>query len=257
MSNIKITDLPELTSVTNDDLLIIVDSGNPYVTKKIAWKNIGVPSGAITDAPSGTITYGRRNNQWVDLTAPANLQIRRGTQSEVSGIIPLQGEPVWITDKKVLTVGDGSTSGGIAIGASTFIGYAENTDHYVFQVDDPAQLDPKMQVLLRTAGVYYIKISTVFTRNNYGDFGEGVFFAYFSPYSNVTAIHGIDATDLGDYESENAPITVGASPLGYDKEFTIRTLADNITFGLKLGESEESSGLVTRGNGYMFAIKLS
>lgn len=116
MNNIKITDLPELSSITSDDLLIIVDSGNPYVTKKIAWKNIGVPSGAITDAPSGTITYGRRNNEWVDLTAPANLQIRRGTQSEVSGIIPLQGEPVWATDSKKLYIGDGSTYGGVFVG---------------------------------------------------------------------------------------------------------------------------------------------
>lgn len=116
MKNIKITDLPELSSITNDDLLIVVDSGNPYVTKKIAWKNIGVPSGSITDAPSGTITYGRRNNEWVDLTAPANLQIRRGTQSEVSSIVPLQGEPVWATDSQKLYIGDESTYGGVLIG---------------------------------------------------------------------------------------------------------------------------------------------
>lgn len=119
MSNIKITDLPELTSVTDDDLFIIVDSGNPYITKKIAWKNIGIPSGSITDAPSGTITYGRRNNQWVDITAPANLQIRRGTASEVSGIIPLQGEPVWDTTNKILYIGDGSTYGGIPVSYPT------------------------------------------------------------------------------------------------------------------------------------------
>jgi hypothetical protein len=108
MSTVKITELPSATSITSDDLLIIVDSGNPYVTKKISWGNI--------DAPSGVITYGRLNNQWVDITSPANLQVRRGTAAEVSGIIPLTGEPVWKTDEKTLVVGDGQTSGGIAIG---------------------------------------------------------------------------------------------------------------------------------------------
>lgn len=111
MSNIKITELPEANSITNNDLLIMVDSGNPYITKKILWQNI--------DAPSGDITYGRRNNQWVDLTSPANLQIRRGTSSEVSGIIPLQGEPVWDLTNKILYIGDGSTFGGISISYPT------------------------------------------------------------------------------------------------------------------------------------------
>jgi hypothetical protein len=34
---VKITELPESTSIANDDLLVMVDSGNPYVTKKIAF----------------------------------------------------------------------------------------------------------------------------------------------------------------------------------------------------------------------------
>lgn len=110
-NNIKITELPEANSITSNDLLIMVDSGNPYVTKQIMWKNI--------DAPSGVITYGRRNNQWVDLTSPANLQIRRGTSSEVSGIIPLQGEPVWDTTYNILYIGDESTYGGIPVAYPT------------------------------------------------------------------------------------------------------------------------------------------
>ena len=111
MSTVKITELPSATSITSDDLLVMVDSGNPYVTKKISWGNI--------DAPSGVITYGRRNNQWVDMTSPANLQVRRGTASEVSGIIPLQGEPVWDTTNKILYVGDESTYGGIPVNYPT------------------------------------------------------------------------------------------------------------------------------------------
>ena len=111
MSTVKITELPSATSITSDDLLVMVDSGNPYVTKKISWGNI--------DAPSGVTTYGRRNNQWVDITSPANLQVRRGTASEVSGIIPLQGEPVWDTTNKILYVGDESTYGGIPVAYPT------------------------------------------------------------------------------------------------------------------------------------------
>jgi hypothetical protein len=111
MATVKITELPSVTSITADDLLVIVDSGNPYVTKKISWGDI--------DAPSGVITYGRLNNQWVDITSPANLQVRRGTASEVSGIIPLEGEPVWDTTNKILYVGDESTYGGIPVAYPT------------------------------------------------------------------------------------------------------------------------------------------
>lgn len=59
MPNIKITELPESTSIANDDLLVMVDSGNPYVTKKIAWKNI--------DAPKDDATYGRKNGSWINI----------------------------------------------------------------------------------------------------------------------------------------------------------------------------------------------
>jgi len=42
------------------------------------------------------------------------LQIRRGTNAERLGIIPLQGELLFTTDTKKLYVGDGTTLGGIA-----------------------------------------------------------------------------------------------------------------------------------------------
>lgn len=99
MANIKITELPSASSITSDDLLVIVDSGNPYVTKKISWKDI--------DSPQDGIIYGRKDGAWTDITGPANLQIRRGTAAEVASITPLQGEPVWQTDQKSLVVGDG------------------------------------------------------------------------------------------------------------------------------------------------------
>lgn len=108
MGVVRINQLPSSSSITPDDVLVMVDNPDgTSVTKKILWKDV--------DAPTGVITYGRRNSQWVDITSPANLQVRRGTASEVSGIIPLQGEPVWDTTNKVLYVGDGSSYGGSRI----------------------------------------------------------------------------------------------------------------------------------------------
>jgi hypothetical protein len=84
------------------------------------------PPGEFGDleAPEDGIIYGRKDAEWVDMTAPANLQVRRGTAAEVAAITPLEGEPVWATDTKVLTVGDGSALGGIPVGlydTSTYV----------------------------------------------------------------------------------------------------------------------------------------
>jgi hypothetical protein len=76
---------------------------------------IGTVTVAPDEAPSDGITYGRKDGAWVDLTAPANLQVRRGTDAEVGEITPLEGEPVWVTDEKHLVVGDGDTEGGIIV----------------------------------------------------------------------------------------------------------------------------------------------
>ena len=112
MGVVRINQLPSSSSITPDDVLVMVDNPDgTSVTKKILWKDV--------DAPTGVITYGRRNSQWVDITSPANLQVRRGTASEVSGIIPLQGEPVWDTTNKILYMGDESTYGGIPVSYPT------------------------------------------------------------------------------------------------------------------------------------------
>lgn len=133
MSIKRIKDLPEGSgSLTNDDLFVFMDnpSGNG-VTKKISLNQLrsvlGTGTGSsFVDVPiDDNITYGRRNQQWVDLTTPANLQIRRGTESEINQIIPLSGEPVWTIDTKNFRVGDGSTYGGWSIGL-------QDTDRYVF-----------------------------------------------------------------------------------------------------------------------------
>ena len=45
------------------------------------------------------------------------LQFKRGVEADRSSETPAAGEPLWVTDEKKLYVGDGSTSGGIAVGA--------------------------------------------------------------------------------------------------------------------------------------------
>ncbi len=69
----------------------------------------------LAEAPEDGIIYGRKDADWVDITEPANLQIRRGTAAEVNAITPLEGEPVWETDAKKLVVGDGATVGGFPV----------------------------------------------------------------------------------------------------------------------------------------------
>lgn len=77
--------------------------------------NVNVVDG-IEEAPADGVIYGRKDLAWVDMTSPANLQVRRGTAAEVAAITPLEGEPVWDTTNDVLAVGDGSTAGGIQVG---------------------------------------------------------------------------------------------------------------------------------------------
>jgi hypothetical protein len=76
------------------------------------------PPGEFGDleAPEDGIIYGRKDAEWVDMTSPANLQVRRGTAAEVAAITPLEGEPVWATDTKRLFMGDGVSAGGIPAG---------------------------------------------------------------------------------------------------------------------------------------------
>jgi hypothetical protein len=116
MGIVKINQLPSATAATDDDLVLILDDPSGVaVTKQVS-----------VDALRDSL-----------LNEPANLQIRRGTASEVSGIIPLDGEPVWTTDQKSLVVGDGQTLGGILIGpkvAKTFINASSTRIGYSSQL---------------------------------------------------------------------------------------------------------------------------
>lgn len=91
-------------------------------TIEVAVPNVGPqgpqgPAGEFgeLEAPEDGIIYGRKDAEWVDMTSPANLQVRRGTAAEVAAITPLEGEPVWATDTKALILGDGATLGGVPV----------------------------------------------------------------------------------------------------------------------------------------------
>jgi len=99
------------------ELGIETDSGKQKVGIGLRWSQ--TPYQPLPgEAPSNGTTYGRKDGAWVDITAPANLQVNRGTATEVAAYTPLSGEPVWDETNKRLIVGDGATQGGVPIGLS-------------------------------------------------------------------------------------------------------------------------------------------
>jgi hypothetical protein len=97
------------------------DSSEVLAQKLVRSLSAASASGEVVEeAPEDGIIYGRKDAEWVDMTSPANLQVRRGTAAEVAAITPLEGEPVWATDTKKLYIGDGLSSSGYPINATTF-----------------------------------------------------------------------------------------------------------------------------------------
>jgi hypothetical protein len=75
------------------------------------------------DAPEDGGTYARNDGEWIDIEEAANLQVNRGTAAEVAAYTPLDGEPVWDGENKLLYVGDGQTQGGILVGQQVKVAY--------------------------------------------------------------------------------------------------------------------------------------
>lgn len=122
MGVVKINQLPDGSgNLTSDDLLIFMDD----------------PSGiAVTKRVSASALRSSILNE------PANLILRNGLNSELSGIIPLQGEPVWATDTNKLVIGDASTYGGILINAVEYVKpYAPSFGFNIFQSGHYVSLD--------------------------------------------------------------------------------------------------------------------
>lgn len=73
----------------------------------------------LSDAPSDSITYARKDGNWINVASSASLQVSRGTEAQRIAVVPLEGEPVYTTDSKRLYVGDGVTLGGVDVLAQT------------------------------------------------------------------------------------------------------------------------------------------
>ncbi len=56
-----------------------------------------------------------------------NIQIKRGLETNRSGITPLSGEMIWTTDNNDMWVGNGTTAGGIKVTANIEANYIPNT----------------------------------------------------------------------------------------------------------------------------------
>jgi hypothetical protein len=143
-------------------------------------------SAGTPDSPQDGTVYGRKDGEWVDITAPANLQVRRGTEAEVAAITPLDGEPVWATDTKRLVVGDGATAGGISVGGALC---AYSSGALLLDDGDPAS-DPEMELLLPVAGAYYVKVVFVFFSGGTSDL------TIYLPSDDLSYIHGVSSNDL-------------------------------------------------------------
>lgn len=57
----------------------------------------------------------------------ANLiRIKRGTESSIDAVTPVEGELVYTTDSKKVRIGDGTTAGGVAIGLWENVGATDD-----------------------------------------------------------------------------------------------------------------------------------
>ena len=73
----------------------------------------------------------------------ANLiRIKRGTESSVDAITPVEGELVYTTDSKKVRVGDGTTAGGISIGLWENIGATDDIFYNAGDIHVGANTNP-------------------------------------------------------------------------------------------------------------------
>ena len=56
------------------------------------------------------------------------LLLKRGNEAQRTTITPANGEPIWVSDQKKLYIGDGTTAGGVEIGAGAGGSYPTITD---------------------------------------------------------------------------------------------------------------------------------
>jgi|688.fasta_scaffold03072_22 hypothetical protein len=197
MSIKRINEFPEGSgSLSNDDIFLFMDDPSGFATtKKISLSqisNIIGGGGTVTLSSLGSGipnsgTFLRGDGQWVDMVSPANLQLRYGTYSQASGITPLQGEPIWITDKKILRIGDGETIGGYPIDLKDSDSYVicQPGDNIEAKYVEAAALTPNNQPLSNTNRACLIIMP-----------GKYI-------WSNISSLLGyVDILGLGSYKKE-------------------------------------------------------
>lgn len=100
MSVIRINQLPDGSgTLTSDDIFLIMDAPSSTSTTK------QVSANAL------------RNYLF---NQSASLQFRQGTDAERLVIVPLSGEPIWVTDTNSFYIGNGSISGGLYMAPSPY-----------------------------------------------------------------------------------------------------------------------------------------
>ena len=70
--------------------------------------------------------------------ATQRFRLRRGIESERTTFVPLEGELIYVTDTKLVYVGDGTTAGGILVGgaiADIYDGGTPETSIFEFNID--------------------------------------------------------------------------------------------------------------------------
>jgi hypothetical protein len=208
---------------------------------------IGIVDG-LEEAPADGVTYGRRDAQWVDMTSPANLQVRQGIETERLAVIPLSGEPVWATDSKRLYVGDGATQGGVLVGPRSFAVKSSSSTELVRGGAVTSRTpDPNATLTLGGAGTYAVWMYLFFQAENEPEEGDpGLTLKISLPSSGFSYLDGTSSAE----ETETGILDTPG--YAYEKKFVCVTSSANAVLVPSWYRSAGSDGLV-RGNFYIIA----
>lgn len=209
--------------------------------------NVEVVDG-LPDAPEDGVIYGRRNAEWVDMTGAANLQVNRGTTAEVAAYTPMDGEPVWDSENKLLVMGDDETQGGIFVGSPQRVAYQSTA--VAIPESSAGYTNATPLVLSPQNSVWQINYYAVFG----GDFTDNANYAVLlGGFSNLSAIDGtVTVIDDGDNVTQKiiqATTTTFASGDGLpcvlhiDGIIRVTGASGTVAIGFSGADTQASQGL--------------